>query len=388
MGMNGSYIISSESVGKGHPDKLCDVVSDSILDACLANDPESRVACETAVKGNFVLLAGEITTSEGLNYEEIARNAIRGVGYTDENWGINADTCEVLVKLVGQSPDISQGVTATEKREQGAGDQGIMWGYATDETSSLMPLSISLAHQLVQKVDECRVSGLMPYLRPDCKSQVAVQYVKGKAKSLKNVVIAASHNADVDMKVLRNDIIKNVIRPVCDVWLTKDTEFLVNGTGRFEYCGPYADAGLTGRKIIVDTYGGVGRHGGGAFSGKDPSKVDRSAAYMARYIAKNIVAAGFAPQCEVQLGYCIGIPEPTSVLISAAGINQAGQEKLETIVRNMFPLRPAGIIEHFDLKHKKSNGWNYSQTAFGGHFGRDVFPWEKTDMVKKLKRAY
>ncbi|MDI6738574.1 MAG: methionine adenosyltransferase [Nanoarchaeota archaeon] len=377
-------VISSESVGKGHPDKLCDFVSDSILDAVLKKDPEARVACETLAKGNFIVVAGEITTKAKINYERVVRRAVKEVGYIDEKWGINADTCEVLVKLTTQSQDIAQGVDSGEKKEQGAGDQGIMWGYATNETKELMPLSAILSHKIVEKLDECRKTSL-PYLRPDCKSQVAVEYENRKPVALKNVVVAASHNPEVEMEKLRKDVAEQIIKPVCGNWLKKDTTFFINGTGRFEFCGPFADAGLTGRKIIVDTYGGVGRHGGGAFSGKDPSKVDRSAAYLARYIAKNIVAAGIVAECEVQLGYCIGIAEPTSVRVIANGLSAEKERKLEAGVRQVFPLKPAAIIKHFDLKHPK--GWSYSQTSAFGHFGRDTFPWEKTDKAEELKKA-
>lgn len=379
------YVLSSESVGKGHPDKVCDVVSDSILDACLRQDPESRVACETLAKGNFLVVAGEITTKAKVDYEKVARKAVCSIGYTDEKWGINGNNCEVLVKLTTQSPDIAQGVDSDEKKEQGAGDQGIMWGYATNETKELMPLSIVLAHRLVEKLDKCR-TGSLTYLRPDCKSQVAVEYADGKPSRIKNVVVAASHNPDVEMEKLRADIKENVVKPVCGSWLKPDTDYFINGTGRFELCGPFADAGLTGRKIIVDTYGGIGRHGGGAFSGKDPSKVDRSAAYLARYIAKNIVAAGLASQCEVQLGYCIGIAEPTSVRVIAPELSEEQEQKLEAAVRKVFPLKPAAIIKHFDLKHPK--GWSYSETAAFGHFGRASFPWEKTDKAEELKQAF
>ncbi|HII16207.1 MAG TPA: methionine adenosyltransferase [Nanoarchaeota archaeon] len=377
-------VISSESVGKGHPDKLCDFVSDSILDACLSQDPESRVGCETMAKGNFIVVAGEITTKAKVDYEKTVRKAVKDIGYTDEKWGINGNNCEVLVKLTTQSPDIAQGVDSDATKEQGAGDQGIMWGYATNETKEFMPVSIVLAHKLVEKLDECRKTAL-PYLRPDCKSQVAVEYENGKPAGIVNVVVAASHNPDVDMEKLRADVKEKVIKPICGKWLKPGTEYFINGTGRFELCGPYADAGLTGRKIIVDTYGGVGRHGGGAFSGKDPSKVDRSAAYMARYIAKNIVAAGIASECEVQLGYCIGIAEPTSVRVNAHGLTAEKERRVEAAVRKVFPLKPAAIIKHFDLKHPK--GWSYSQTAAFGHFGRDIFPWEKTDKAEELKKA-
>ncbi|MDD4877761.1 MAG: methionine adenosyltransferase [Candidatus Nanoarchaeia archaeon] len=409
--MGDDYVLSSESVGPGHPDKMCDVISDSILDACLKEDPNSRVACETLVKTlnaketkkgkGGVVLAGEITTLAKPDYERIAREAIRKIGYSDASWGIDPDKCNVHVWLSTQSPDIAQGVDTAEQKEQGAGDQGIMWGFATRETKQLMPLSAYLAHRLVERLDECRRESydsygkkgkngesVQPhsYFRPDTKSQVAVRYEDGKIAGLDNVVVALSHSPEVDMETLRADVLKDVIKPVCGKYLTPDTKFFINGTGRFEFCGPYADAGLTGRKIIVDTYAGIGRHGGGAFSGKDPSKVDRSAAYAARYIAKNIVAAGFSDECEVQLGYCIGIAEPTSLLVRAKGMTKAQNKKLAKAVRAVFSPKPADIIAHFGLKNP--NGWCYAETAAFGHFGREQFPWEKTDLAEKLKKAY
>lgn len=382
------YVISSESVGPGHPDKMCDVISDSVLDACLKEDPNSRVACETAVKGNWVCLFGEITTLARPDYGQIARDAIRKIGYGHESWSINPDNCRVDIRLSTQSPDIAQGVDTAERKEQGAGDQGIMWGYAARETKELMPLSAYLAHRLVERLDELRNGGCS-YFRPDTKSQVAVRYKNGKIAGLDNVVIALSHSPEITeatMGRLREDVLKNAIQPICGNYLMPETQFFINGTGKFEFCGPYADAGLTGRKIIVDTYGGIGRHGGGAFSGKDPSKVDRSGAYMARYVAKNIVAAGITDECEVQLGYCIGIAEPTSVLVRAKGLSEKGEERLAKAVRKVFPLKPADIISHLGLKNPE--GWSYANTAAFGHFGRRQFPWEQTYMAKELLKAY
>ncbi|MFH1065801.1 MAG: methionine adenosyltransferase [Nanoarchaeota archaeon] len=380
------YVISSESVGPGHPDKMCDVISDSVLDACLKEDPNSRVACETAVKGNWVCLFGEITTLARPDYEQIARDAIRKIGYGHESWSINPDNCRVDIRLSTQSPDIAQGVNTCEKKEQGAGDQGIMWGYATNETKELMPLSAYLAHRLVERLDECRESGYYSYFRPDTKSQVAVRYKNGKIAGLDNVVIALSHSPEIteaNMGKLRDDVKTYVIKLVCGDYLTKDTTFFINGTGKFELCGPYADAGLTGRKIIVDTYGGIGRHGGGAFSGKDPSKVDRSAAYMTRYVAKNIVAAGLADKCEVQLSYSIGVAEPVSVLVETFGTGKIPEEKISELVRKHFLLKPAQIIEHLNLLRPI-----YKKTAAYGHFGRNDpdFTWEKTDKAGALKQ--
>jgi len=375
-------VISSESVTEGHPDKVCDKVSDSILDACLKEDSTSRVACETAAKGNKIFVLGEITTNAKFDPEAVVRSAIKEIGYDDTAKGLDYKSCKVNVDLTKQSPDIAQGVNEEEGdfREQGAGDQGMMYGYATNETEELMPLPIVLAHRLTSRLTEVRKSGLLPYLRPDGKSQVAIEYVNGVPKRLKNVIIAAQHDNDVDMEKLRQDIKENVIKPVCGEYLDDNTDFFINATGKFVLGGPEADAGVTGRKIIVDTYGGVGRHGGGAFSGKDPSKVDRSAAYAARYIAKNIVAAGLADKCEVQLAYVIGVAEPTSIHVNTYGTGKVPDARLVKLTREVFPLRPAAIISHFELKRPI-----YAETAAYGHFGRNGFPWEKTDKAEELK---
>ncbi len=379
-------LFSSESVTEGHPDKVCDKISDAVLDAHLKLDPESRVACETVVKTGAVILAGEITSSANVDYQEVVRKALKDIGY-DIRTGFDYNTVAVINILSKQSPDISQGVTVGQgdfnKSEQGAGDQGLMFGYACNETAEFMPLPISLAHKLTTRLTEIRKSGLLDYLLPDGKSQVAVVYEDGKPLRLQNVVLAAHHTPYVSTEKLRRDLEGMVIRPVCKGLITPDTEFFINATGRFEIGGPVADAGLTGRKIIVDTYGGRGRHGGGAFSGKDPSKVDRSAAYAARYIAKNIVAAGLADECEVQLAYCIGRADPTSVSFSSLVNPKVDREDLAKAVYELFPVKPADIISHFGLKSPR--GWCYNSTAAGGHFGRDCFPWEKTDKVELLK---
>lgn len=381
---------SSESVTEGHPDKVCDKVSDSILDAYLAKDPESRVACETMIK-SWLTLSGEITSNaKNVDPEKIARDAIKEIGYDDEAKGFNYETARILVDLTRQSPDIAQGVNEGQGdfKEQGAGDQGMMYGFASNETPELMPLPIILAHKLTNKLTFVRKSGQLPYLRPDGKSQVAVRYVDDKPVALENVIIAAQHDTEVNMDQLREDIEKYVINPVCSKFIIPDTEFFINATGRFEVGGPEGDAGLTGRKIIVDTYGGQGRHGGGAFSGKDPSKVDRSGAYAARFIAKNLVASGLVDKCEVQLAYVIGKAEPTSVNINPFLDGKMPEkklvkfkEKLAKIVRKEFPLKPADIINHLDLKRPI-----YADTAAYGHFGRIGFPWEDTTLANKLKK--
>ncbi len=386
------YIFSSESVGEGHPDKVADTISDAILDACLAQDKRSRVACETLVKSNLVVVAGEITTKARFDYNEVIRKAIRGIGYVHDSDVFHADQVFINNYLTTQSPDISQGVDAVaaegkKKAEQGAGDQGLMFGYASNETPELMPAPIMFAHRLGRKLARIRKSGKVEWLRPDAKSQVSVRYSGGRPVEITNVVISTQHTADVKHKVIEQFCIEEVIKKVLPKkMLTKKTEFLVNPTGRFVVGGPHGDSGLTGRKIIVDTYGGMGRHGGGAFSGKDPSKVDRSAAYMGRYVAKNVVAAGLAERCEVQFAYAIGYPDPVSVHIDTFGTGAVSDDKIMRAVLKTFNFKPAGIIETLKLLRPI-----YSKTTNYGHFGKtddlDAITWEKTDRVKALQGA-
>jgi S-adenosylmethionine synthetase len=383
------YMFTSESVTEGHPDKLADGISDVILDAHLAGDKLSRVACETLVSTGLVVLAGEITSSATVPYTEIVREKIRRVGYTAQDAGFSYNNCAVLVALGKQSPDISQGVTAGKGlfKEQGAGDQGMMFGYACDETRELMPMPIMFAHRLARALTAARRAGTLPFLRPDGKSQVSVVYEDGRPVHVDTVVVSSQHDEEISHKKLREAIIEEIIlKTIPAKWLGKKTRFLVNPTGRFVVGGPHGDSGLTGRKIIVDTYGGMGRHGGGAFSGKDPSKVDRSAAYMARYIAKNVVAAGLARRCEVELAYAIGFPDPVSVLVDAFGTGAAPNEKIEVAVKRVFGLKPAQIIKQLDLLRPI-----YEATSAYGHFGRtkelDAFTWERTDKVEALKAA-
>ncbi len=383
------FVFTSESVSEGHPDKMCDQISDGILDALLREDPESRVACETLTKTGMVVVAGEITTRARIDYGKVVRDTVRGIGYTSSEMGFDADTCAVMTAIDRQSPDISQGVTQGEglHEEQGAGDQGLMFGFACDETQELMPLPIVLAHQLVEHLAKLRKSGRYPYLRPDSKSQVTIEYRDGLPARVNAVVLSTQHSEDVEHSRLRDLIIEEVIRRVVPAhYMDARTVFHVNPTGRFVVGGPMGDAGLTGRKIIVDTYGGYSRHGGGAFSGKDPSKVDRSAAYMARYIAKNIVAAGLASKCEVQLAYAIGVAEPISVLVDSLGTGAVSDARLAELVVEHFRLKPAEIIEALGLKQPI-----YQRTAAYGHFGRKpeggFFTWEVADRVTELRRS-
>ena len=390
--MTKRMIFTSESVTEGHPDKVADGISDAILDAHLAGDPKSRVACETLVSTGLVVVAGEITSRQTVPYDEIARAKIRRIGYVDGRDGFGCDNCAVLVAVHRQSPDISQGVDAKKAAnkstaEQGAGDQGMMFGYACDETRELMPMPIMYAHRLTRGLSEARRSGKLAFLRPDGKSQVSVVYEDGLPKRVDTVVVSSQHDAEVSYKTLREGIIEEVIRKQIPARLMdRRTRFLINPTGRFVVGGPHGDSGLTGRKIIVDTYGGMGRHGGGAFSGKDPSKVDRSAAYMARYIAKNVVAAGLARRCEVQLAYAICFPEPVSVLVDTFGTGTVDDAKLEPAVRKVFGLKPAQIIKELDLLRPI-----FEETSAYGHFGRTSnlksFTWERTDRTDALKRA-
>ncbi len=384
---------TSESVSMGHPDKVADQVSDAILDALLAQDPNSRVACETMVTTGLCVIAGEITTDAVINYQEIARNTIKRIGYTSDQFGINGDTCAVMVTLDKQSPDISQGVSEGEglHAEQGAGDQGLMFGYACNETPELMPFAIHYSHALVAKLAELRQNGTLPWLRPDAKSQITVEYEDGKPVRVHTVVISTQHDPEVNGKSSDEDVHAEIVRHVRDdvikqvipaEFLDDETIYHINPTGRFVLGGPHGDCGLTGRKIIVDTYGGMGRHGGGAFSGKDPSKVDRSAAYAARWVAKNVVAAGLADRCEVQLSYAIGVAEPLSLRVDTFGTGKVADDVLDKAVGEVFDLRPAVILADLDLKRPI-----YEKTAYHGHFGRADFPWEQTSKVAALQSA-
>jgi len=384
-----NFLFTSESVSEGHPDKMCDQISDAVLDALLTQDPASRVACETVTKTGMVLLAGEITTKATIDYAAIVRDTVREIGYTSSAVGFDADTCAVLLQIAEQSPDISQGVTAGQglHEEQGAGDQGLMFGFACDETPEWMPLPIVLAHRLVEHLAADRKSGKYDFLRPDSKSQVTIEYRDGRPARVDAVVISTQHDEAVSQKELFDLVVKDLVpRVIPAEYLDAKTKYHVNPTGRFVVGGPLGDAGLTGRKIIVDTYGGYGRHGGGAFSGKDPSKVDRSAAYMARYIAKNIVAAGLATKCEVQLAYAIGVAEPISVLVDSFDTGAISDERIAAIVRDHFELKPLGIIATLDLLRPI-----YKRTAAYGHFGRapedGFFTWEREDKVDELRRA-
>jgi len=384
--MNGKdFIFTSESVTEGHPDKLADQISDAVLDALIAQDRNCRVACETLVKTGMVMIAGEITTSGWASLPDIARDVVREVGYSNSSMGFDWETCAIISSIYQQSPDIALGVNGTgeSKKEQGAGDQGMMFGYATRETPEYMPTPIMLAHKLVRRLTERRKSKALPFLRPDGKTQVSVRYEKGKPVEVTAVVVSSQHHPDVTHKQIREAIIEEVIKPVIPAeLLSRNTIYYVNPTGRFVMGGPAADAGLTGRKIIVDTYGGWARHGGGCFSGKDPSKVDRSAAYAARYAAKNIVAAGLADEAEVQIAYAIGVAEPVSLMVTTFGTGKIPEQKIAELVRRHMPLKPAEIIEQLDLLRPI-----YRKTAVGGHFGREEpeFYWERTDRAERLR---
>ena len=386
MSSSKNFFFTSESVSEGHPDKVSDQISDAVLDAYLAGDNKSRVACETLVTTNFVCVAGEVTSNTKVNVEDLARKVIEEIGYTHKDIGFDAETAEVNVRLHAQSPDISQGVTEGEGRfkEQGAGDQGLMFGFAIDETPVLMPLPIFLSHKLVHKLADLRHSGELPDILPDSKSQVSVEYRDGKPFRVDTVVVSTQHRESLTLKDLEEMVIENVVKKVIDADLLQNTRYLINPTGRFVIGGPHGDCGLTGRKIIVDTYGGYSRHGGGAFSGKDPSKVDRSAAYMARYVAKNVVAAGLASKCEIQVSYAIGYPEPTSIFIDTFGTGKIEDEKIVERVKAVFDFRPAAIIRQLKLLDKERC---YRETAAYGHFGREeeTFSWEKTDKASALR---
>ena len=378
------FLFTSESVTEGHPDKVADQISDAIYDELLKEDPESRAGIECFTTTGLVVIGGEIRTKAKIDIEKIVRQTIKDIGYDRPEIGFNSSDVGVMITVHEQSPDIAQGVDASEKKEQGAGDQGMMFGYATNETPEMMPLPITLAHKLAMKLSEARKNGTLPYLWPDGKSQVSVEYEDGRAKRIDTIVIAAHHSKDADMEKLRNEIKEHVVKPVVGHLVDDNTKYFINATGRFELGGPPADTGLTGRKIIVDTYGGYGRHGGGCFSGKCISKVDRSASYMARYIAKNVVAAGLADRCEVQLAYSIGVAQPVSVYVDTFGTHKIPEEKIEELVRKHFDMRPASIIEHLNLKRPI-----YRKTAAYGHFGRNDpdFTWEKTDKAAVLREA-
>jgi len=382
------YLFTSESVGEGHPDKLCDQVSDAVLDACLADDAESHVACECYATTGMILIGGEITTDTYVDIQDLARKVVKEIGYTNPDYGIDYESMAVLNSIHAQSQDINQGVVGHGLKEyegqQGAGDQGMMFGFACSETSELMPAPITYAHKILLRATELRKARRIPWLRPDAKSQVTLEYEGHKPVRVDAVVVSHQHDPDIPYDALRDTIIEEIIRPVLaptglDL---KDTKYFINPTGRFVIGGPAGDTGLTGRKIIVDTYGGMGRHGGGAFSGKDPSKVDRSAAYMARYVAKNVVAAGLAERCEIQLAYAIGVPFPVSVMVEAFGSAKVPEDRIATAIKQVFDLSPAGIIKTLDLKKPI-----YRRTAAYGHFGRDGFSWERTDKAEALKKA-
>ena len=381
------FLFTSESVTEGHPDKICDNISDAFLDEYLKQDPDSRVAVETMVTTDFVVVSGEVTSKAVFDkkaQEELVRKTIREIGYNDKELMFDADTCKVDLRLHSQSPDISQGVTASEKKEQGAGDQGLMFGYATNETEELMPMPILIAHKLIQKLSEVRRNKTLSWVRPDGKSQVSVRYEDDKPIKIETIVISTQHAPEISQEEISKEIIDKVIKPVLGKLWNNEIKIHINPTGKFVIGGPHGDTGLTGRKIIVDSYGGFGRHGGGAFSGKDPSKVDRSACYMCRYIAKNLVAAKFADRCEVQLAYAIGVAEPVSLYVNTFGTNKIPEKQIEELVRKNFNMKPSGIISQLDLKRPI-----YKKTASYGHFGRNEpeFSWEKTNKVESLKQS-
>jgi S-adenosylmethionine synthetase len=378
-----NYTFTSESVSEGHPDKVCDQISDAILDAYLREDPNSRVACETMIKNNLVIIAGEITSEANPELEPVVRNVINNIGYNDDKLGFNGNTCQFINHISKQSPDIAQGVNEGEGEDldQGAGDQGLMFGFACNETESLMPAPIDLAHKLVKKQSELRKSGKLEWLRPDAKSQVSVVYEDNRKeiKRISAIVLSSQHDEDISYQEIKEKIYNHIILPVVpNHWITEETKILINPTGKFIIGGPVGDCGLTGRKIIVDTYGGMARHGGGAFSGKDPSKVDRSAAYAARYVAKNIVSSKLADYCEIQVSYAIGIAEPTSITIDTFGTNKIPEKEIVSLISEKFDFRPKALISYLDLKKPI-----YQETAAYGHFGRDIFSWENTDLLLK-----
>ena len=383
--MSNSHLFTSESVSEGHPDKVADQISDAILDAILEQDPRARVACETLINTGMVVLSGEITTEAWVDMQEIVRTTVRNIGYTSSQMGFDADSCAVITSIDKQSPDIAMGVDEDPDHEQGAGDQGLMFGFACNETDVLMPAPITYAHKLVKRQAEVRKNGMLSWLRPDAKSQVTFRYVDGKPVAIDAVVLSTQHSPDISLTALREAVMDEIIKQVLpENLISKDTKFFINPTGNFVIGGPVGDCGLTGRKIIVDTYGGMARHGGGAFSGKDPSKVDRSAAYAGRYVAKNIVAAGLADKCEIQISYAIGVAEPTSISIDTFGTGKIDDQKIVELVREHFNLKPKGLIQMLDLLRPI-----YSNTAAYGHFGRteDNFTWERTDKADALKHA-
>lgn len=381
-----SYLFTSESVGIGHPDKVCDAISDAILDACLREDPTSRVAVETLVTTQYVVISGEVTTSANVNYEEVARNTIREIGYTDGSIAFDEENVKIDVKIHSQSPDISQGVSEGQGlfSEQGAGDQGIMFGFATNETGTYMPLAIDIASKIVIRAKELRESGEINYIHPDCKSQVTIFYEDDKPKYIDAIVFSTHHKDNIALEKIRTDVVEKIINPICKNLINEKTKIYVNPTGKFVIGGPDGDTGLTGRKIIVDTYGGYARHGGGAFSGKDPSKVDRSAAYAARWVSKNVVAAGLAEKCEIQLSYAIGYSKPLNITVETFGTGKFSNEIIENAINKVFNLSPKGINDALNLKKPI-----YQKTSFGGHFGRkaqgDFFPWERIDKIQELR---